>query len=128
MERNHGDDLPDSYRTFLKCFGKRAGDFQKGSLFFYDDLFNLKEEANDLLLENNAENLLGKNAFIFWFHQGYEFFYFNTDEGPDPPVYFYCEGFNEMEKRWDHFSEYLSDTLDRIEKYRHKKSGLNVKQ
>ena len=56
------------------------------------DLFNnkdkLKEWALDLLKEDNTENFLTDNDFVFMMHQGYMFWYFKIDGTENPSVCF----------------------------------------
>lgn len=83
--------LPQVYKQFLQLMGKGAGVYMQGSSVFYDELFSLREWANELLVENDMEPL-PDSAFVFWMHQGYQMAYFNLNEGDDPPVYYFTEG------------------------------------
>lgn len=83
--------FPGVYKVFLQLMGKGAGIFMKGSSVFYDELFMLKQWADELVLENNIAPI-PDNAFVFWMHQGYQIAYFKLDEGDNPPVYYFSEG------------------------------------
>jgi SMI1-KNR4 cell-wall len=83
--------LPQSYLMFLHTFGRSAGKFMLGTDAFYKDLFKLRTDANELLVENDQPEL-PHDSFVFWMHQGYQFAFFLLDGNQDPPVYFYLEG------------------------------------
>jgi SMI1-KNR4 cell-wall len=69
----------------------------------------LQEEAVALLNYNNEDFILPTDAFVFSMHQGYEFKYFKTSEGDDPPVYQYVEGNGHPPVMvWNSFSSYLT--------------------
>jgi SMI1/KNR4 family protein SUKH-1 len=104
--------LPLAYREFLVSMGKDAGTFMKGSSVFYNEIFELKEGSIELLKEDNFKPLPG-NAFVFWMHQGYQFAFFNLDEGDNPPVYFYYqgEGYEDFERKEDSFTDFLEKQL-----------------
>ncbi|HTE13352.1 MAG TPA: SMI1/KNR4 family protein [Chitinophagaceae bacterium] len=82
--------LPETYLQFLRLMGKGAGIFMAGSSVFYDELYELKEYAEELIIRNGLEPL-PDNAFVFYMHQGYQGAYFKLNEGEDPPVYYYSE-------------------------------------
>ena len=63
----------------------------QGSSVFFDEIFSLKQWAEDLIRDNDIKSL-PEYAFVFWMHQGYQLAYFKIDEGDDPPVYFFSEG------------------------------------
>lgn len=88
--------LPKTYKDFLLNMGKSAGSYMKGSSVFYDEIFILKEGAKELLEENNFKEI-PENSFVFWMHQGYQMAFFNLDEGDNPPVYYFCEGENQVD-------------------------------
>lgn len=111
LERSAGLSLPLQYREFLLGVGKGAGKFFHGTDIFLPALNGLKEEAVNLLKENEEDFSLPKDAFVFSMHQGYEFSYFNTSEGDDPPVYQYVEGNGPPVLTWKSFSEFLNDSI-----------------
>jgi len=97
-------DLPPAYKEFLLKMGKGSGSFMIGSDFEYHKLFELKNEANRLLLENNLE-ILPISTFVFWMHQGYQFCYFYLGENKNPNVYY----FNEVNKKMNKIANTLTD-------------------
>jgi hypothetical protein len=59
------------------------------------------------------------DAFVFWMHQGYQFCFFRTSDGDDPPVYYYLQaGLSErvvsgqFVRKYEHYSEFLADWID----------------
>ena len=90
IEKTHGLKFPNLYKDFYQQCEKSIPYGMTGS-----DLFNKYKELNDwaeeLLKEDNAENFLSKNDFVFMMHQGYMFWYFKADGNENPDVYFYYE-------------------------------------
>lgn len=113
LEDALGTKLPAQYREFLLGIGHGAGRFLKGTDIFLPALDGLRDEASDLLSENNEDAELSSDAFVFSMHQGYEFTYFKTSEGDDPPVYQYVEGNGPPALTWNTFNEYLREQIAR---------------
>ncbi|MDK2127018.1 SMI1/KNR4 family protein [Parachitinimonas caeni] len=111
LEQSTGLSFPLQYREFLLAIGKRAGRLFQGTDIFLPAISGLKDEAINLLEENEEDFNLPKEAFVFSMHQGYEFNYFNTSEGDDPPVYQYVEGNGPPVLTWNSFSEFLNDSI-----------------
>ena len=84
--------LPIFYKQFLSSMGKKAGLFYKGSEFFYPDLLELRSYANELLEEDGNCFVLPIDAFVFFFHQGYQFMYFIVDSDNQHLIYNYIQG------------------------------------
>lgn len=99
--------LPGSYKEFLKAMGKSAGQFLNGSDVYYPDLEKLKESSKELLKDNGNPFKLRPQDFVFFNHQGYQFMYFDTTAGDDPPVLRYIEGQSGPEEVDKHFSNWL---------------------
>ena len=89
--------------------GKAAGDFMKGSDFFYERLFDLRESAEALLEDDNSNFTLPKNAFVFWVHQGYQFAFFNC-ESDNLAIFYYMEG-EGAKKIYDTFEDFLIEEI-----------------
>lgn len=106
-----GHILPNAYECFLLKFGEGAGGFMQGTDIFYSSLKGLKEEAIELLEENEEGFGLPDDAFVFSMHQGYEFLYFKLSDGDDPEVYQYVEGNGKSEKVWRSFTEFMQQSL-----------------
>lgn len=87
--------LPKAYRDFLLWGGISAGGFLRDSNLFYDSssqFLEMREIAEELLIEDDFIDLLPEDAFVFDIHQGYIFWFFRTVDGDDPPVYIYQQG------------------------------------
>ena len=86
-----------------------------GSDFSPPELFQLQIWGKELLEENDFPFRLGEKDFVFYMHQGYQFCFFNVDEGDgdldegdgDPPVYYYLEGNEKPSLGSNKFSDWL---------------------
>jgi SMI1-KNR4 cell-wall len=94
LENYAGGRLPAVYKQFLKQLGRSAGELFRGSEYALSQKFclHLKEHAEELLKRKEASFTLPQSAFVFLMSQGYQFTFFNLDEGDDPTVYHYLEG------------------------------------
>ncbi|EDO57344.1 hypothetical protein CLOL250_02154 [Clostridium sp. L2-50] len=62
----------------MKCMGNgTGGQFMRGDSCFMNEIFYLKEGANELLIENNSKNTLLDEDFVFWMSQGCMCFFLN---------------------------------------------------
>jgi len=119
LERELGFPLPIAYHEFLLWMGNGAGRFLRGSDVFYADLDGMREAAIELLRENGVDAELPDDAFVFFMHQGYQFDFLCASEGPDPSVYWFCEGMKRTatEQLYRGFSDFLAAEIsghDRI--------------
>lgn len=97
-----GGSLPKCYLEFLSLMGKEMDrkeigmrGFLVGNAVFYEDLFDNKEGMLELLEEDNRTDLvLTDNDFVFYDSQGILQAFFKLDEGDNPPVYGYEEGYS----------------------------------
>lgn len=96
IENRYNVILPKSYKNFLLLMGKDAGVFMKGSSVFYDEVFELRSWASDLIMENDLKPL-PDNSFVFWMHQGYQLAFFKIGEGDNPFIYYYSEGKSQID-------------------------------
>ncbi len=107
--------LPRAYREFLLTMGKGAGTLLRGSDWVYSDLPTLREVAPEILEEDHYSHPLPEDAFVFFMHQGYQFRFFRTSEGDDPPVYRYVEERDRNRETFlciaEHFTEYLLNAV-----------------
>jgi hypothetical protein len=113
LEEHIGRELPQAYKEYLATMGKYSGIVNAGTDCFYEDLFELNQDALELLLQNKIEIQLSDDAFVFCMHQGYQFLFFKLDEGENPPVYGYSEGnvAPNFEMLCDSFSNYLMEVV-----------------
>ena len=113
--------LPNLYKEFLIKMGKGAGNFLVHLKCFYPELLYLKRDMKaDLLQPQLTEFKLPDDAFIYMTNQGYEFFYFHTNnDDNDPAVFHYTEGDGSSReikpiKQWDHLSEYFRSEIENL--------------
>ena len=99
--------LPLCYIEFLENTGKWMtdnptnpnyydyGSFVGNAVFYYNDLKlnNNEEGLIGLLQEDESPLTLPEKAFVFYGHQGYIYAFFKLNEGDNPPVYGYEEGY-----------------------------------
>lgn len=95
--------LPADYRSFLLAYGRGAVGLWKGSDYKFDDLIEINEAAVELLKE--AGLCMPSGAFVFFMHQGYQFFALH-----DGGVIFFLEGESNLETRYSSFSDFLEST------------------
>ncbi|MCU0546647.1 MAG: SMI1/KNR4 family protein [Oscillatoriaceae cyanobacterium Prado104] len=119
LERRSGLTLPIAYKEFLLWGGVWAGGLFIGSNCFYDSLPELRKAAEELLESDEFPEPLPEDAFVFFMHQGYIFWFFKTSEGDDPPVYGYEEGGAGVpyapvpfKKLSSNFSKFLEELLE----------------
>jgi hypothetical protein len=106
FQRLQGLELPDAYLLFLGAAGVNPGEFLQGSDLRFEQLERLQFGAQDLL-DDNGGRMLPKNAFVFCSHQGYQFLFFQLDDGPDPQIHYYLEGEGEFKSVAPAFSDWL---------------------
>lgn len=104
IENTIGKKLPKSYVEFLEFCGigmdrknmNPRGGFVGESMFYADvsgDYTN-KDALLEQLEEDGRNDLqITDNDFVFFCSQGYIFAFFKLDEGDNPPVYGYKEGY-----------------------------------
>lgn len=104
--------LPGLYKDFLLAMGHGAGRYYEGTDIFYDSLFNLRGELEDILREDHSSFQLTKDAFVFSGHQGCIFHFFYTLHSKyDPPIYGYREGDGLPRQISPSFSSFLQESL-----------------
>ncbi|WP_321386937.1 SMI1/KNR4 family protein [uncultured Enterococcus sp.] len=116
LEKLASKKLPQVYLNFMKKTGNEFRIFD-GSSYTMEELPILKEAANELLEENDMSERLKDEAFVFFMHQGYQFAFFNLEEGENPPIYYYVEGegLEKIIKKNDSFTDFLIDYYNTVE-------------
>jgi hypothetical protein len=112
IEEKFGVELPRSYRDFLLVMGKGAGSLFVGTDFFYPRLLEVREGADELLLETKSSFQIPDNSFVFSLHQGYvfdEYFLLTSD---DPPVFLFMELDTNATLLVESFTEFLLQTVN----------------
>jgi len=101
--------LPEVYLDFVQQCKKSFPTSLLGTDFaFASD--ELKSTALEMLSENQMENFLEKDDFVFFNHQGYVFGYFKADGDPDPDVYIFSE-IDLKKKNMGPLSKYLQEEM-----------------
>ncbi len=109
LEAHFNFRLPRAYRVFLSIMGHGTDNYEVGTDYTYNWLFDQTKYANELLDEKNILPM-PPNAFAFSMHQGYQFCCFFVEEGiDDPSVFYYHEGYASkgLIKVTNHLTEYL---------------------
>ena len=109
-----GKNLPKAYIEFMTVMGNGTeGKYMAGDSCFMNEIHDLKQGAIELLEENESENALTNDDFVFWMSQGCMFCFFKLSEGDNPPVYFYNEsGEDRFIKIADTIVEFLINRLE----------------
>lgn len=105
--------LPALYRDFLSVMGKRPYPLMQGTDWAYRDLLELRQDAAELLAENDLDQSMLDDALVIAMHQGYVLYYIpHASTAPeDPPVWTYVEG-GEPSESFATFSEFLVSLED----------------
>ena len=109
LEREHGVTLPESYKIFLRCMGRSAGEFLRSDHWsaYFDNLFTLNRDVREHLRESR----LPPKWFCFATRMGEVYLFFEADgSDSDPPVYYWNERIDPDVKKgynsfWDWFAE-----------------------
>ncbi len=104
--------LPEIYRQYLLKMGESSGDFNSGSDFWYPEILDFRQVAEVLLAKHLPEFKLPVSAFVFGMHQGYQFWYFDTSDGDNPPVFYYLEGQAPPVQKFQSYSDLLEAMLE----------------
>jgi SMI1/KNR4 family protein SUKH-1 len=103
--------LPGRYVEFLRTMGRDAGPLLRGTDAFYPAIIGLRQEAVNLLEENNVAGLVPDDAVIFAMHQGYQLYWMLGWAAADPPVRMYQEGDATWSQEWPSFTQFLLSEL-----------------
>jgi SMI1 / KNR4 family (SUKH-1) len=118
LEHKIGRSLPEAYREFLLWMGHWTGGLWRGTNWLYEDLDAIQEDAVELMQRDAFPVTLPPDAFVFLMHAHYQFAFFRTSEGDDPPVYMYVETDEEIALKISdsHYSDFLLDLVESDEK------------
>lgn len=125
LERRFSLHLPQCYRDFLGVMGWAAGEFLVGTDYSFPKMLQFRKDAEELLQTSQSDFKLSFTAFVFMFHQGYTFLFFDCRDDPnDPPVFMFTEAEKEPRKVSDGFSAWLLTAVeDDIAAHRKRKQG-----
>jgi hypothetical protein len=113
LEARFSVHLPRSYRDFLAVMGRAAGQFLAGTDYSFPKMVEFREAAEDLLRASHSNFQLSQTAFVFLFHQGYTFLFFDCDRDPDDPsVIMFTELENEPREVHNSFSNWLVTAVE----------------
>jgi hypothetical protein len=113
LDRQFSFHLPRCYRDFLSVMGRGAGDFLVGTDYSFPKMLEFRKDAEGLLRTSQADFELPSTAFVFMFHQGYTFLFFDCHDDPDdPPVFMFTEGEREPRKVSESFSAWLLTAVE----------------
>jgi hypothetical protein len=118
LEKELGRALPAAYREFLLWMGHNDGNLQRGTNWLYEDLAFLQEDAVELMQRDAFPVTLPTDAFVFLMHEQYQFAFFRTSEGDDPPIYYYMESDDEIALSIStaHYSDFLLSLVEAVQK------------
>jgi hypothetical protein len=109
------DYIPEIYYQFLLELGRGAGKLFRGSDYSYKYLPHLREDAKILFSEHKPPLLLPDDAFVFFGHQGYIYYYFHTgNREDDPAVYSYQEGDSQVIRISDSLSQFYNKAIENL--------------
>ena len=106
LEKSCGLILPYSYKIFLKTFGHGAGKLMKDMDIFYNSVFKLTDKAREIL-SYEGDPVLPEKAFVFTMRYEEQFFFFQTNQGDDPPIFYYIECAGEFIKKFDSIFDFV---------------------
>lgn len=114
LEKSLACTLPSAYKEFLQWMGHGAGMFLAGTDIFYEHIFKIQGWAKESLVETNFPKPLPDDAVVFMMHQGYQFMFFRTPDGDNPPIYYYHEAyhFDSFELKYPNLDEFLLASID----------------
>jgi hypothetical protein len=117
--------LPQCYRDFLSVMGCAAGEFLVGTDYSFPKMLEFRRDAEALLQSSQSDFKLPPTGFVFMFHQGYTFLFFDCHDNPDdPPVFMFTEGEKKPRKVSSSFSAWLLTAVeDDIAAYREAKGA-----
>jgi hypothetical protein len=106
IEKTRDIKLPKLYRTFYERASRQIPSKLIGTDLL--EITDFPDYANELLKENDVDNFLEKDDFIFMFHQGYIFWFFKADGTTDPMVFGYSEA-EKNKRELKKLSEFMSE-------------------
>lgn len=110
IQKQFGIILPEYYKQFMLCLGQTSGSFLQGDDFHIDVVAEINLWVRQLLEESNEKYRLSSGDFVFLMHQGYEFVYFESGVGENPPVHQYVEGSGFHRNQWPSLSNFLTES------------------
>jgi hypothetical protein len=106
VEADYGQPLPHSFRIFLETMGRDVGGLFGGSDIGFPDMLGMRQDVENLLVENECRHALPDDALVFMMHQGYILYFVRSD---DPQVFGWSEGLDDDTK---HQFQVITESLD----------------
>jgi len=97
--------LPASYKAFLLLAGSGFAAFEGSHYAVEDELQELQKVGRRVLQKDGGE--LPSGAFVFFVHHGYVVRFFLLNDGNDPSVYEYVQGWAPIKQLAARFSEFV---------------------
>ena len=110
LESHFSVQLPEAYKAFLRVWGKEDGGYLNDCSYLYSSLTKwVRRDAEGFAERHNFK--LEPTWFAFLSRDSV-FFFFDTAQGIDPPVFRYTEGKEGVEQVYDSFSLWLTDMVN----------------
>lgn len=98
MEKMAGNSFPGAYKNFLSVTGRRFGKISRSEAIFLPNaqaFLALQKFPVELFAESSLTFRLPTKAIVISQHDGYQFMYFETGSGDDPPIFMFVEANDE---------------------------------
>ncbi|MEL6525445.1 MAG: SMI1/KNR4 family protein [Chloroflexota bacterium] len=92
----------------LRLGKKCPGGIFTGEDLYYESVIELKEVFAEFLVYENIKWEIPDSAFIFWTHHDYKFYFFDVEDGNNPPVYVFIQGDTQPKRVATSFSVQLT--------------------
>jgi SMI1 / KNR4 family (SUKH-1) len=112
LEKEAGYRLPRSYRAFLEIAGRGAGDFMSDLTVYYPKIRGL---TNRIRIKLDTILNLPPSTFVFMDRMGETFCYFELSASDDPPVYYWSEKTESVQKAFDSIWGFIESELQSAE-------------
>ncbi|WP_410822002.1 SMI1/KNR4 family protein [Micromonospora sp. 050-3] len=100
--------LPVAYEEFLRLMGRGAGDILRGTDAFFPGILDMRGATDRFFADNLGGMQLPIGALVFAMHQGYQVYWIESADLPDPPVVLYMEEEPAPMASWRSFTEFLN--------------------
>ncbi len=114
LEETLNKSFPKEFKEYLLEFGNNCGElFCCGQDIVIAELPYYQIWAEEILENDNIDNFLDEDTFVFYFHQGYSFQYFKKIEDQFQ-IFLYVEGDKAPKKQFNSFQEMLRSDIDNM--------------
>ena len=109
--------LPEIYRQFLLYMGQGSGRLFASCDYTYGRLQSMKQELEHQIRVNHAQ-LLPPEAFVFLYDTADIYYWFCTNAGDDPPVFYHEDGHSDFVKIAESLTIFLTKSYEDAERLR----------